>query len=205
MSLCIEGLAFGYGRRSLFSGLAAPDLARGRLAALVGPNGAGKSTLFRLVAGLATPAAGRISLDGTDLSALPSRRRAERVFLLGQQVAMRAALAVFDVVLLARRAGRGSSDEDLAAVEATLGELGIEDLADRPVAELSGGQQQLVALAQGLVRDPDVLLSCTWCAGSHASATRLRSRRCTTSASPAASPTASCFCMRAASPPMAMP
>jgi len=160
MSLEIRALSFGYRDTPLFSSLDARPLRRGELTALVGPNGVGKSSLFRLIAGLAKPSGGTIMLDGSDTARMPSRMRAERIFLLTQHVAMRAALGVFDVVLLARRGWRGgkASDEDVARVEQTLESLGIEHLSDRMVTDLSGGQQQLVALCQALVRDPDVLL-----------------------------------------------
>jgi iron complex transport system ATP-binding protein len=164
MSLEIDGLTFGYrrgrGREPLLRALAPAPLRRGELTALVGPNGAGKSSLFRLLAGLLTPQSGMIRLDGQDLARLPPRRRADRLFLLTQHTAMRAALAVFDVVLLARQGGRGgkATASDIGAVEAVLDALGIEHLSDRLVIELSGGQQQLVAVGQALAREADVLL-----------------------------------------------
>jgi iron complex transport system ATP-binding protein len=160
MSLDIEGLAFGYRRSRLFDGLDARDLRRGSVTAVVGPNGVGKSSLFQLVAGLLTAHGGSIRLDGHDVGRLPLRRRTERIFLLAQHVSIRAALSVFEVVLLARKGGRGvkAASADIERVEGVLDALGIEHLSDRTVSELSGGQQQLVALGQALVRDPDVLL-----------------------------------------------
>jgi iron complex transport system ATP-binding protein len=160
MSLEISGLRFGYGTSTLFDSLDAPPFRRGEMTALIGPNGVGKSSLFRLVAGLLKPTAGTIRLDGLDTARLPERQRAENIFLLTQHTAMRAALAVFDVVLLAKRGWRGgkASSKDIAHVEETLDLLGIEHLSDRLVSELSGGQQQLVALSQAMVRDPQVLL-----------------------------------------------
>lgn len=160
MSLEISGLSFGYRNVPLFSALEMEPLRRGELAALVGPNGVGKSSLFRLIAGLARPSGGTIRLDGDDAGRMSGRARAQRIFLLTQHTAMRAALGVFDVVLLAKRGWRGgkATDEDIADVEEILRALGIDHLSDRSVNELSGGQQQLVALCQALVREPDVLL-----------------------------------------------
>lgn len=160
MSLEICGLQFGYRTSELFTALDAAPLKRGEVTALVGPNGVGKSSLFRLVAGLLKPSGGSIRLDGRDTSAMSSRSRSERIFLLSQHTAMRASLCVFDVVLLARRGwGRGrASAEDIERVEDMLEALAIDHLSDRLVTELSGGQQQLVAVCQALVRDPDVLL-----------------------------------------------
>jgi iron complex transport system ATP-binding protein len=160
MSLAINGLRFAYGSNVVFDALDAEPFQRGEMTALIGPNGVGKSSLFKLVAGLLKPAAGAIHLDGNDTARLADRRRAESIFLLTQHTATRAVLAVFDVVLLAKRGWQGgkATDADIAYVEDTLRLLGIDHLSDRFVSELSGGQQQLVALSQALVRDPQVLL-----------------------------------------------
>lgn len=160
MSLSIDGLRFSYGSSTLFDALSTEPLKRGEFAALVGPNGVGKSSLFRLIAGLLKPTAGSILLDDCNTAAMPDRTRSESIFLLTQHTSMRSALAVFDVILLAKRGWRGgkASDADIHEVESMLDLLGIEGLSDRLVTELSGGQQQLVALGQALVRNPQVLL-----------------------------------------------
>lgn len=160
MSLTIKGLRFAYGQNTVFDRLDASPFVKGQMTALVGPNGVGKSSLFRLVAGHLKPIEGAISLDGASIAEMSERQRSERIFLLTQHTAMRAALVAFDIILLAKRGWQGgkASASDIAEVENVLDLLGIEHLADRLVSELSGGQQQLIALAQALARDPQVLL-----------------------------------------------
>ena len=159
-ALSIHGLDVGYGGAPVLSGVAVAPLAPGTLAALIGPNAAGKSTLMRAVAGLVRPSAGRIALGGEDLVSMRLPERARRVRLVPQAFATQARLNVFDLVLLARMAaGQGrATQEDLRAAERALHRVGIEPLADRLVCHLSGGQQQLAALAQALARPAPVFL-----------------------------------------------
>ena len=163
MALAIRDLDFRYGSTPILCGLGTGELPRGELAALVGPNGSGKSTLFRCAAGLLRPRAGSVSLDGRDLAGLSQRERARRVFYLSQDTEARVALSVFDIILLARKSlHRGfalaASAADTHAVEAVIAELGLGPFASRDIATLSGGQRQLAAIGQALVREPDVLL-----------------------------------------------
>ncbi|CAH1661607.1 Hemin import ATP-binding protein HmuV [Hyphomicrobiales bacterium] len=163
MALAIRDLDFRYGATPILRGLGTGELPRGELAALVGPNGSGKSTLFRCAAGLLRPEAGHVSLDGQDLTGLSQRERARKVFYLSQDTAARVALSVFDIILLARKSlHRGfalaASADDTHAVEAVIAELGLGPFASRDIATLSGGQRQLAAIGQALVREPDVLL-----------------------------------------------
>jgi iron complex transport system ATP-binding protein len=162
MSLAIAEATFSYGPLAVLKGLSAGPLERGALTALVGPNGSGKSTLFRCIAGLIRPQCGRFSLDERDLAHLSDRERSRRVFHLLQDLGARTALTVFETVLIARKSivfgGLRTEPADLAAVERTLHDLGLAALAGRPIERLSGGQRQLVGIAQALVREPDVLL-----------------------------------------------
>jgi iron complex transport system ATP-binding protein len=163
MSLVIEGLTFSYGATPVLDRLSAGPLPRGQFAVLAGPNGSGKSTLFRCLAGTARSSQGRATLDGRDLATLRHRERSRRVFHLSQDLSARAALTVYEIVLLARKSLAGGLSLraglcDLRAVEQALVELGIESFGHRFISELSGGQRQLVGIAQALVRGPDVLL-----------------------------------------------
>jgi len=163
MAFVIDGLDFAYQRRPVLHGVKAGPLRRGEVTALVGPNGSGKSTLFRCLSGYLRSRQGAAHLDGRDLRSLTARERARRIFHLAQDLSAQAALSVFEVVLLARKSLSGGFNLraglcDLRAVEGVLRDLELDNLGDRPITELSGGQRQLVGIAQALVREPDVLL-----------------------------------------------
>jgi tungstate transport system ATP-binding protein len=117
---------------------------------LVGPNGAGKSTLIRLGMGLIEPSAGRVLWGGR--TADDGRRRAmvfQRPVMLRRTVAENVAYAL---------ASNGASrDEQTARTGLLLEQVGLAPLADRPARRLSGGEQQRLALARALARDPEVL------------------------------------------------
>ena len=109
----------------------------------MGPNGSGKSTLLRALAGL-NSAQGKLFLGDDELLSLSFSKRAEQVVYLPQTLPAGVHLSVLESILVARRA---------------LGEqLGISHLAMRYLDELSGGQKQLVGLAQSLIRRPSLLL-----------------------------------------------
>ncbi|MCW2388464.1 molybdate transport system ATP-binding protein [Sphingobium sp. B11D3B] len=135
-------------------------LARGRTLALVGPSGAGKTSILRAIAGLLTPATGRISVNGQcwlDTHAgVQVRARDRHVGFVFQSYAlfphMSARQNVMEALLdipATQRQGRA---------DALLAQVHLEGLEDRRPRELSGGQQQRVALARALARDPQVLL-----------------------------------------------
>ena len=151
MSLLADNLSLSYGRQAVLHGVEL-TLQPGRLVALVGPNGSGKSSLIKCLAGL-LPHTGRVRLSGEPPSAA-------QIGYMPQDHAASAALTVLETVLLGRL---GSlrwqvGDDDLASVDAVLTRLGINDLAQRWLGDLSGGQRQLVFLAQSLVAQPRVLL-----------------------------------------------
>ncbi|HZI98081.1 MAG TPA: ABC transporter ATP-binding protein [Actinomycetales bacterium] len=138
-------------------------LTPGTVTALVGPNGSGKSTLLRALARLHAPEQGRITLDdGTDALALSSKDFAQRVTLLAQSRPTPTGVSVRDVVGFGRHPYRGrwrATDPDgPAAVAHAMSVTGIEDLGDRCVDELSGGQLQRVWLAACLAQQTGVLL-----------------------------------------------
>lgn len=158
--LDIRGLRVRFGASEALRGVDVPNLRPGELTALVGPNAAGKSTLLRAVAGMVQHEAGEIRLGQVELSKLRLRRRAEHVRYVPQIFAHSASLPVSDAVVVARMAGRTGRAEarDRKAAGDALARVGAAHLHDRDVTRLSGGQQQLVALAMGLARPAPVLL-----------------------------------------------
>jgi tungstate transport system ATP-binding protein len=118
---------------------------------IVGPNGAGKTTLLRLAMGLIKPTRGLITFGGREN--VPPRRRA----LLFQRpvMLMRSAASNVDYALASIGVPRTKRAQQIAAL---LAHVGLSALADRPARRLSGGEQQRLALARALARDPEVLM-----------------------------------------------
>ncbi|KJV10224.1 hypothetical protein VZ95_06395 [Elstera litoralis] len=159
-SLTVETISVAYGPRRILDDVSIAPCAPGASIALIGPNAAGKSTLLKAIAGLVPVQRGSIRLGDTRLTAMKSEARARLVRFVPQAYATSARLTVFEILLVARMCGVGGrpTREDLAAVGKALARCALEHLSDRCVAELSGGQQQLVALAQALTRPAPVLL-----------------------------------------------
>ncbi|MFJ0573988.1 ABC transporter ATP-binding protein [Bordetella bronchiseptica] len=155
--LAIEGLGVAYGARTVIAGLSLGPLPHGTLTALLGPNGSGKSTLLKAVAGLLPARGGAIALDGQRLD---QADLAQQVAYLPQGLPADVHLRVFESVLVAARAHGGEAAGQIGppAIAALLERLGIGHLALQFLDELSGGQKQLVGLAQALIRRPRVLL-----------------------------------------------
>jgi iron complex transport system ATP-binding protein len=156
VSLALKGVGVSYGRRMVLQDVDTPELRGGEVVAVIGANAAGKSSLFRRIAGL-VPGTGAVSISGQSI--VPKRARPNACYL-PQDTAVNAVLTVYESILLAFKQG-GSwsvSDAELRRIDAVLRELEIEDLAFRGLGELSGGQRQLVSIAQTLAREPDILL-----------------------------------------------
>lgn len=157
--LQVGGLSCTLGTNHVLRGLTLPALHGGQLVALLGRNGSGKSTLLKSIAGLVPAHADTLRLDQVSLQPLAARARAEKMRYLPQSLPDYVHLTVTEAVLVALKARATiSTGAAMQKVLAVLRELGIEHLAARYLDELSGGQKQLVGLAQALVHEPAVLL-----------------------------------------------
>lgn len=156
--LAIEQFNAGYPSRQIISNLNVDTLPRGKITVLLGPNGCGKSTLLRALAGL-NRASGRMLLDGEDLMKLPFGQRAGKVVYLPQSLPQGVHLHALESVIVAQRASGGHNDpQSREQVLEIFEHLGISHLALSFLDQLSGGQKQLVGLAQSLIRRPSLLL-----------------------------------------------
>lgn len=159
--LAARDLTVGYAGRAVLSGVTL-EVATGAVIGLVGANGCGKSTLIRTLIGVLEPIAGRVELEGHDAAGVDARSRARRVGYVPQIVRPAFPYRVDDFVLMGRAAHVATVGRpgvfDRATATAALAELGIAELASRPVTELSGGQLQLVLLARALAQEPAALV-----------------------------------------------
>jgi glycerol transport system ATP-binding protein len=132
------------------------DLAPGSFNVLLGLTLAGKTTLMRLMAGLDKPDAGRVFMNGRDVTAVPVRKR--NVAMVYQQFINYPSMTVYDNIASPLKIARLPRREIERRVREEAGRLRIEHLLDRLPGELSGGQPQRTAMARALVRDAGLLL-----------------------------------------------
>lgn len=139
-------------------GVRALDLTieHGELLMVLGASGSGKTTLLRLIAGLERPSAGVLRFDGTPVTTLPAAER--DVGMVFQRPALFPHLTVRENLALSLRLRQAGAEVIRGAVLGTARSLGVQELLDRLPGQLSGGEQQRVALGRAVVRHPRILL-----------------------------------------------
>jgi putative spermidine/putrescine transport system ATP-binding protein len=151
----LEGLAKMYGDITAVAGIDL-DIATGEFFSLLGPSGSGKTTTLRMIAGFELPTAGRVLLDGQDVSQLPPYER--DVNTVFQDYALFPHMSVEENVAYGLMVRKVPRDERRQRATEALRMVRLADYADRKPGQLSGGQRQRVALARALVNRPRVLL-----------------------------------------------
>jgi putative spermidine/putrescine transport system ATP-binding protein len=151
----LDGLTRRYGSAVALDGLDL-DIAGGEFLALLGPSGCGKTTALRAIAGFDQPDAGRILLDGRDITDVPANKR--DMGMVFQAYSLFPNLTVAENVAFGLRVRRRGKAEQAARARELLDLVGLADRAKHYPHQLSGGQQQRVALARALAVAPQVLL-----------------------------------------------
>ena len=137
-------------------------LPKGTFAGIIGPNGSGKTTLFRGIAGDIPLKSGSINLNDVNLSHLTNKQRAQKMAIVSQFPDI-GDLTVEDYILLGRLPYRKpfqffESEDDYSIAEKYMRLTNTYHLKDKPMRQLSGGEQQLAAIAQALTQEPELLL-----------------------------------------------
>ena len=154
-ALSVEALSKSYGEVHVLKDISAA-IAPGEFLVLVGPSGCGKSTLLNCIAGLEETSAGRILINGRDVTSLPPRDR--DIAMVFQSYALYPTMSVAENIAFGMKVRRLPKPEIEAKVAEVAGLLQIGHLLDRRPSQLSGGQRQRVAMGRALVRDPALFL-----------------------------------------------
>ena len=151
----IDGVVKRFGAVAAVDGVAL-SIKKGEFFSLLGPSGCGKTTLLRMIAGFESPDAGRIRLDGEDITDLPPNKR--RVNTVFQQYALFPHLSVRNNIAFGPRIAGRPEGEIAREVDRLLTLIQMTAHADKRPDQLSGGQKQRVAVARALINHPQVLL-----------------------------------------------
>ncbi len=156
--LTVRGLDASYGPVQILFGLDL-EIHRGEIVALLGTNGAGKSTLFKCVTGLLPPTAGSVVFDGTELVGMAPNEVAERgIVMMPGGKSVFPTLSVRDNLRLASWLQRGDAGAVAAAEDRVLEMFPrLGERIDQMAGNLSGGEQQMLAISQALIPDPEIL------------------------------------------------
>ncbi len=161
MSLCIDEVRLSLGGHPVLRG-ASLEVEPGEIVGLLGPNGAGKTSLLRVASGIRPPDAGRVVWSGRSLGDWPLRERARQLAVVPQECHVPFPFRAGELVLMGRAPYQGwyslESPGDVRRAMAALERMGIAHLANRSLADLSGGERQLVWIARALVQEPLCLL-----------------------------------------------
>ncbi|WP_367197863.1 LPS export ABC transporter ATP-binding protein [Amorphus sp. 3PC139-8] len=156
--LAVHAIAKSYRRRTVAHGISI-HVRRGEAVGLLGPNGAGKTTVFYMITGLIKPDAGKISLDGFDITGLPMYRRARLgIGYLPQEASIFRGLTVQNNIMSVLEVVEPNRKKRKAELESLLSEFGITHLRDAPATALSGGERRRCEIARALASRPSFML-----------------------------------------------
>lgn len=156
--LRLDSVRIGYGRREVVHGIGLA-VARGSIVAMVGRNGAGKSTVLRGVIGALPVRSGRVDVNGTDVTtASPRQRISLGLGYVSQSRSCFAPLSVLENLMVASHTAASRKERHRSVARSVERFPQLQPLLDSPCSSLSGGQQQQLAIAMGMINEPVCLL-----------------------------------------------
>ncbi|OGF54415.1 MAG: hypothetical protein A2Z21_00325 [Candidatus Fraserbacteria bacterium RBG_16_55_9] len=154
--LAVDNLSYSYGKIAVLRQISL-EVKEGQITAILGPNGSGKSTLVNNIAGLLTPSAGSIYFKGQDITKLPPHERVKRgISVVPERRRLFDHLTVLENLKAGALTNRANLEGKLEEVYSLLPIL--KERGRQIVSTMSGGEQQVVALARGLMANPSVLI-----------------------------------------------
>ncbi|HIP24883.1 MAG TPA: ABC transporter ATP-binding protein [Archaeoglobus profundus] len=155
----VENVSFSYDSRLILKDVSFSAYP-GEITAIIGPNGAGKSTLLKLLANILVPKSGKILFDERDIKEMDKEEIIKMISYCPQENVIPGILTVYETVLMGRipYLSLRVSKENLEMTENIIRKLGLEKYSKKYTNQLSGGERQIVLIAQALVREPKVLL-----------------------------------------------
>lgn len=157
MRVTVEGLSQQYGDVKVLDGVDL-DVNPGEIVTILGPNGSGKSTMIKTICGIMEPTEGRICIDGMDKAEMDPNEVAKLIAYVPQSSEFFGYSTVYDAILIGRKpyVKWSYSREDIRIAAEAMRAMRVDDLYDRQVQKLSGGQMQRVTLARALTQTPEL-------------------------------------------------
>lgn len=161
LPLVIKDITFSYDQKEVLKGIGG-TFYEGTFYSIVGPNGSGKTTWLKLIAGINKKQQGSIELFGEAVESLGNKEVAKRLSFVPQMFNIQYAYTVEEVVAMGRypymNRFSSLSDEDASLVQMAIDETNLNELKDRYVNELSGGELQRVIIARAIAQDTDIII-----------------------------------------------
>lgn len=159
MKLYTKNIKFSYGNKEVLKGIDL-NVKKGEVVSIVGPNGSGKSTLLKCIQGILKPKDGAVYVNDKETSTMALGDLAKTLGYVPQSSVEVFTQSVFETVLMGRKPHLtwGVRKKDLEIVEDILTYMGLEDISQCYLNELSGGQKQKALIARALAQEPEVIL-----------------------------------------------